>query len=55
MKKSDLVLKKNNEGEDIFVLQTDFMSKNHQGGSQGSNFETNGCICDRDQVQAVKL
>eukprot|EP00117_Sycon_ciliatum_P004994 scpid80416/ scgid9125/ len=53
LKKSDLVLTVV-EGKESFHLATDFMTKNHRGGLDGTTFASNGCINDDVQVNTIK-
>lgn len=49
LRKEDLVFEIC-DGVEVIKLQCDFMSKNHQGGLDGSDFTTKGCISDDLQV-----
>ena len=54
LKKADLVFQ-TVDGREVIQLHTDFMSKNHSGGTTGSSFNTAGTIADDKQIKAIKL
>ena len=53
LRKSDLIFSTMDDKE-VIHLATDFMTKNHRGGLDGTSFTTTGCISNDLQVSAVK-
>ena len=54
MRKSDIVFGTEEDGDTIISLASDFLSKNHQGGLDGSAFSSAGVIRDKMQVSAIQ-
>ena len=54
LKKSDLLFTMDENGDERITLQKDFATKNHQGGLNGSETTTAGCITDRTQIAVIK-
>ena len=54
MRKSDIVFGTDEDGDTIISLASDFLSKNHQGGLDGSAFSSAGVIRDKIQVSAIQ-
>ena len=54
LQKSDVIFTTVDDNEKI-RLATDFMTKNHRGGVDGTSFPTSGCITDDLQVRATKV
>ena len=54
MKKSDLLFSSDENGEERITLPKDFATKNRQGGLNGSETTTAGCITDPTQIAVIK-
>ena len=53
-KKTDIEIRTSEDGNEFFVLNTDFLTKNSKGGIQSNEFQTCGMIRDNVQVRAMK-
>ena len=54
MRKSDIIFGTDKDNDTIISLASDFLSKNHQGGLDGSAFSSAGVIRDKMQVSAIQ-